>query len=184
LPANITVFASSSQALAPIYYSDAENLGEKLAVAGHTVVYGGGNNGLMGALARSVKTRGGRLIGVIPRMFRTKGFCFEQADEIIETDTLGERKAILCAKSDAFIVLPGGLGTLDELFDVLAQKQLKYHDKPVILLNIDSFFSPLLEYMAKLTKNNFISGRPLHELANDVGEVMRLLDRHLANKKS
>ncbi|MBN1524607.1 MAG: TIGR00730 family Rossman fold protein [Spirochaetales bacterium] len=154
---SITVFASSSGHLDQQYYTSARTTGKILAEQGFHIVYGGGNNGLMGAMAESAWSHGGKLSGVITRPLRERGYCFEQADEIIETETLDERKKIMEDKAEAFVVLPGGVGTLDELFSVLSKKQLGYHDKPVFCIECNGYFTALHDFFSILIKNNFTS---------------------------
>jgi uncharacterized protein (TIGR00730 family) len=123
-------------------------------------VYGGTSVGLMRAVAHAVHAEGGQVIGVIPEAIRDLGIAYEAADQLIVTRTMAERKAAMHELSRAFVVLPGGFGTLEEFFEVLTLRQLKYHDKPIVLLNVNSFFDPLLDLFQHLYSGRF--ARPEH----------------------
>ncbi len=133
---NICVYCASSDAVAPAYFRAAEALGQMIAQRGDTLVYGGAGIGLMGALARAVKAGGGHVIGVMPRVLAAEPITFALLDEFVITHDLRERKARMEALADAFLVLPGGFGTLEELAEILTLRQLREHTKPVVLLNI------------------------------------------------
>ena len=180
MPAIIAIFASSSEALPSTWYTRTEKFGEKLAIAGYEMIYGGGNNGLMGSFARGVHARCGKLTGVIPRFLREAGYCFEAARQIIVTETLAERKRIMHEKSDAFLALPGGYGTFDELFGVIAEKQLSCHDKPIVLWDIDSFFDPFFAFVAALKRQNCIGeiDHTLYEIVKTDDELLELLAKY------
>ncbi len=111
---------------------------------------------MMGALARSVKKNGGRVTGVNLELFVKKGLCYRDADEIIICKTMNERKQIMEDRSDAFIVLPGGFGTLEEFSEVLTLKQLHFHNKPIVLVNINGFYSKLVAWMENIFSENFV----------------------------
>lgn len=174
---HVAVFASSSENLPARYREAALRTGAALARAGFYIVYGGGNNGLMGELARGASKAGGRLVGVIPRALREAGFCFEKADEIIVTESLAERKRIMSERAAAFVCLPGGLGTLDECFSALAEKQLGFHDKPVLLYDLDGFFQPLAGLIAGLARDGFIPdhNETLFRIVKTDGELIAAL---------
>jgi hypothetical protein len=152
---SICVFSSSSDAVAPHYLAAATELGMVLATSGLTLVYGGGRVGLMGAVARSVHAHGGRVVGVIPGFLRRHEVAYEEADELIVTRDLRERKAIMEERADAFVALPGGFGTLEEILEILTLKQLATHAKPVVFLNTEQFFDPLLVLFEQLFVQNF-----------------------------
>jgi len=172
----IGVFASSSPNLSSQYYEMGYKLGESLASSGYALIYGGGNNGLMGPLAMGFKKKGGFLIGVIPKSLKEAGYCYQNADQIIVTENLSQRKLIINAQADAFLILPGGIGTFDELFTVLAEKQLGFHQKPIILVEIDGFFSPFLNYLSELQGKGFFSQyKNLFRIANSTDEALAIL---------
>jgi uncharacterized protein (TIGR00730 family) len=155
----ICVFCASSSTIHPAYFPPARRLGELLADHNYTLMYGGGKAGLMGALVTAYRSHGGKVRSVIPELFVRKGWCYEQADRIIKTKTMQERKALMCEKSSGFIALPGGNGTLDEILDVLTTKQLGFHNKPVILLNSRGFFNPLLRIFKRFYTQGFVPQR-------------------------
>jgi uncharacterized protein (TIGR00730 family) len=133
----------------------AEAFGALLARRGMGLVYGGGRVGLMGALARAVHAHGGKVVGVIPDFLRAREVAYEEADELIVTRDLRERKAIMESRSDAFVALPGGLGTLEEVLEILTLKQLSTHSKPVVFVNARGFFDPLLALFEQLYREQF-----------------------------
>src|SRR5690606_35836355 len=144
-PMNLTVYCASSNRIDAVYVQAAEELGALIGRGGHTLVYGGGSVGLMGVLAGAVHSHGGRVFGVIPKALRSlEGVAYEVADDLVETQTMQERKALMFNLGHAFVVLPGGFGTLEELLEVLTLKQLGYHDKALVLVDVGGFFQPLL----------------------------------------
>ncbi len=175
----VCVYSSSSSAIAPKFFDAAEELGALLAGRGLALVYGGGNVGLMGALARAVHAHGGRVIGIIPQFMRDQELAYEAADELILTRDLRERKAIMEARADAFLALPGGFGTLEEILEILTLKQLQAHAKPVIFLNTAGFYEPLMELFEQLYEERFTKPeyRHFYHLATDPHDALA----HLAS---
>lgn len=141
---SLCVFCGSRHGKRPEYTAAARAFGQALAERGITLVYGGGNVGLMGEVADAALQAGGRVVGVIPEFLRAKEVAHTGLSELIVTDSMHSRKAHMASLSDAFVALPGGLGTFDELFEILTWAQLGIHAKPVGLLNVDGFFDPLL----------------------------------------
>ena len=172
----VCVFCSSSDGLDPRFYALAADLGQRLGQRGDTVVFGGGRIGMMGALARAAVAAGGRVIGVYPAYFTD--LKEPAATEHVVTRDLAERKAYMTANADAFIVLPGGLGTLDELFDTLAPKSLKLHRKPVIVVNPDGFYDGLFAFLDDLLDRGFLrpEHRQLWQLVPNVDSALARLD--------
>ena len=166
---NICVYAASSDAVAPVYTEAAQTLGTALARHGHTLIYGAGNIGLMGVIARAVHAHGGRVVGVIPEKLRDLELAYREADELIVTTDMRERKALMERRADAFITLPGGFGTLEEILEVIVLKQLWYHDKPLVFLNINGIYDGLLRFFDRLIEEHFIKDthRDLYYLADD-----------------
>lgn len=156
---SVTVYCSSSCIVAPVYLSAARELGDLIARAGWDLVYGGNNLGSMGALAQAAREAGGKVIGVTPQSLVDDGSADEKCDELLVTSGMRERKALLEARGDGFIALPGGLGTLEELFEILVGKFLGYHAKPVVLLNIENFFAPLLSMIDHAVELGFMKPR-------------------------
>jgi cytokinin riboside 5'-monophosphate phosphoribohydrolase len=155
---NICVFCASSNSVHGTYKEIARNLGKIMAEGGFPLVYGGGNNGLMGALASGVRENGGRIIGVIPEVFMDKGVLYEQCDELVVTKDFRERKAVMEQKADAFIALPGGFGTLEELMEILTLKSLGLHGKPVVILDINRFYRHLMDFFRHMEGECFLAG--------------------------
>lgn len=154
---NICIYGASSNKLAQEYFDAAESLGALMAQGGHTLVFGGGQGGLMGAVARGAHAHGGDIIGVAPRFFDEPGILFEECTEFIYTETMRERKAIMEEKSDAFIVLPGGIGTYEEFFEMLTLKQLGRHSKPMAMLNTRSYYDPMAAMLQNTVDEGFMS---------------------------
>lgn len=176
---HICVYCSSSSAVDSVYTEAAWALGARLAARGDTLVYGGATAGLMGVVARSVHAGGGRVIGVIPRTLAEKQLAYQEADELVITRDLRERKAEMDARAEAFVVLPGGFGTLEELLEVLTLRQLRLHERPIILLNTAGFYEPLIALFEHLYRERFAKpARELYHLAADVDEVFAYLDSY------
>ena len=155
---HITVFCSSSNHVDSRFTKVAERMGCQLANRNITLVYGGGDVGLMGIMARAVHANGGRVVGVIPYALRSmEGVAYEVADELIMTDTMRERKAKMYERADAFVALPGGIGTLEEFMEVITLKKLGYHDLPIALVNTDGFYDRLLELFSEMIDSQFLS---------------------------
>jgi uncharacterized protein (TIGR00730 family) len=155
----VGVFLSSSANVAPVFLSAAEQIGQDLARAGFPVLYGGSNMGCMGALAQGVLRERGRLIGVLPEMDFMDGIVQEGLTEKIVVSDLSERKCHMIDRSDAFLFLPGGLGTLDEIMEVLALRQVGLHTKPSVFYNFLGFWTPLLEALETFGQQRMISAR-------------------------
>ena len=153
---NICLYGASSSAIAKSYINPTEELGAKIAERGHTLIYGGGAEGLMGAAARGVYSHGGKIIGIVPSFLNVDGILFDNCDEMIFTETMRERKQLLEEKSDAFIVTPGGVGTFDEFFEILTLKQLGRHSKPIAVFNINGYFDRLIEQLKNAVRMQFM----------------------------
>lgn len=175
---NLCVFAASSSVLIPLHVEAAEQLGRGMAAAGHALVFGGGHIGLMGVLARAVHQQGGRVIGVIPEKLRDLELAYEQADELIITQTMRDRKRIMEEKADAFVALPGGFGTLEEVMEILVLKQLGYHLKPLVFLNSGGIYDRLFQFFDGLIEHQLVrpNQRQLYAIANTADEVLTLLE--------
>ncbi len=180
----ICVYCSSSDAVAAGYFAAARETGRLLGQRRGTLVYGGGNIGLMGALARAVHEHGGKVIGVIPEFMREKELAYHLADELVVTGDMRERKAVMESRAEAFVILPGGFGTLEEMFEILTLKQLHRHQKPLIFLNTARFFDPLLELFEHLYREQFAKeeARAYYQVAATPAEVFALLDNYAPPK--
>jgi len=163
----IAVFCGSSPGNAPHYVELARHVGETLAKRGYGIVYGGGRMGLMGAVADSALEAGGEVIGVIPKALLDAELAHHGCTELEIVDTMHERKARFTALSDAFITLPGGIGTMEELWEVLSWAQIGYHNKPVGLLNDRGFYDHLLTLYAHLIEEGFVRFRHRDILIDD-----------------
>lgn len=156
----VTVYCASSNEVEAKYMDVAGEAGRLLAEHDLALLYGGGQVGLMGAIARSVHEHCGNVFGVIPEALKEReGVAYGLADELIITKTMQERKAILFTRADAFMVLPGGFGTLEEFMEVLTLKQLGYHNKPLTLVNTEGYYDPLLELFEHFFAEGFAAER-------------------------
>ena len=158
---SICVYCGSSEDIDPAYRQAAKDLGKAIAEHGDQLVYGGGSVGLMGDCARSVHEFGGKVVGVIPESLSTVEIAYHNADELIVTQTMRERKQIMDDRADAFVVLPGGFGTLEELAEILVLKILKYTDRPLIVVNPDGFYDPLIELFNHFVEHKFAKTKHL-----------------------
>jgi len=153
---SITVYASSSDMISRSYHEVAQKLGKIIAGKQIKLVYGGGPFGLMGTLADAVLDAGGAVCGVIPKFMVDRGWLHKRLSELIITKNMHQRKQIMAERSEACIALPGGVGTLEELFEILAWRQLGLYVNPVVILNIDGFYDNLIEMLDKIERERFM----------------------------
>lgn len=161
----ICVYCGSSRGGTPIYEAAARSLGSLLAQAGIGLVYGGGGLGLMGAIARAVRAGGGHVTGIIPDFLTGKEGVVLEVDEHIIVPDMHTRKRLMFERADAFVALPGGVGTLEELVEMMTWAQLGRHGKPILIANIAGFWTPLLELLQHMTEAGFIRKRHTADLA-------------------
>ena len=154
---NICLYGASSNTIDEKYIKQTEAFGETLAQRGHTLVYGAGAGGLMGAAARCVHKKGGEIIGVAPSFFNVDGILFENCTEMIYTETMRERKQIMEQKADAFVMVPGGIGTFDEFFEILTLKQLGRHNKPIAIFNQNGYYDSITALLDNAIKEGFMT---------------------------
>ena len=154
---NITLYGAASDRIDRAYIKGVEALGRAIAKRGHTMVFGAGSTGLMGAAARGVAAEHGRIIGVTPHFMHTLEPVSELCTELIATETMAERKTIMEEKADAFVIVPGGIGTFDEFFQILTLKVLGRHNKPIILYNIKGFWDNMISVIGTDLIKGFIS---------------------------
>jgi uncharacterized protein (TIGR00730 family) len=154
---SLCVYCGSRTGESPEFAAVAERVGNWIGSHGGQLVYGGGRNGLMGILADATLAAGGRVIGVIPKALVEKEWAHTGCTELHVVDTMHERKRIMAEHADAFLALPGGIGTLEEFFEVWTWRQLGYHAKPVGLLNLDGYYDDLLTFLNASVKNGFMS---------------------------
>ena len=152
----VCVYCGSGPGTNPRFVEAATALGKSFAENGISLVYGGGSVGLMGAVAKSVRDHGGAVIGIIPDFLVSRENAMARGQELIVTPDMHERKRLMFERSDAFVALPGGVGTLEELVEQLTWQQLGRHSKPVLLANIDGFWEPLLALLAHMRETEFI----------------------------
>jgi uncharacterized protein (TIGR00730 family) len=177
--AAICVYCSSSDSIDPSYLALASQVGTRLAAAGHSLVSGGGRVSMMGAVARAARAGGARTLGVIPSHLVSREEADTDADELVVVDTMRERKQIMEEISDAFLALPGGIGTLEELFEMWTSAVLGMHDKPVIVLDPDGFYAPLWIYLDALRDKGFVRQQALDVLhhVTSVDAAFELLEK-------
>jgi hypothetical protein len=173
----ICVYCGSSAGQDPGFRAAATRLGELLAAAGIALVYGGGSGGMMGAVATAVQAGGGEVIGVIPGFLTGRENVFRGAREVVVTEDMHERKRIMFERSDAFVALPGGIGTLEELVEQLTWAQLGRHKKPILIANINGFWSGLLGVLDHMDRSGFIhsTARLSYLVADDVETILPML---------
>jgi uncharacterized protein (TIGR00730 family) len=178
----VCVFGASSDDIRDVYVRETEHLGELMGQNDMDLVFGGGQHGLMGAAARGVRRSNGRVISISPFIFNEDDILFHDFSELYLTRDLIERKQLMLEISDSFVAVPGGIGTIDELFEVYAQSHLGYYRKPLILFNINGYFDKLWQFVCESHEEGFISDDGmLHcRMADSAEEVIRLLkDKNL-----
>ncbi len=177
----ICVYGAASPTIDPEYIEKVEIMGKEMVKRGHSLVFGGGGNGLMGAAARGVRSEGGHIIGVIPKFFGEEGVeaIFDSCDELIEPNTMRERKQIMEDHADAFIITPGGIGTFEEFFEILTLKQLCRHTKPIAIYNIKGYYNEMGEVMIQAIKKNFIRENcaDLYEITDDLKKLFDYIEK-------
>ncbi|HEX8325016.1 MAG TPA: TIGR00730 family Rossman fold protein [Tepidisphaeraceae bacterium] len=173
----VTVFLSSTTKVDKIYFDAAADLGRAIAAEGWTLVYGGNHIGCMGALADGARAAGGRVVGITPQFFIDRGVADLACDELLVTDHMRDRKHLLEQRADAFVALPGGLGTFEELFEIIVGRQLGLHAKRVVVLNVNDYYTPLLQLIERGIEQRFVRGesRELFDVARSVAEAIALL---------
>ena len=181
----ICVFGASSRDLKQVYYDEAYKLGEILARHGHSIVFGGGTSGLMGSVARGAKSCGGYVIGVAPKFFDEPGVLYDGCDEMLFTETMSERKKAMEDMSEAFITLPGGIGTFEEFFEALTLKQLGRHAKGMAVLNTNGYYDALEAMIARAVAEEFFteSGRALYEVFSDQEKLVDYIEHYSGEAK-
>lgn len=174
---SICVYCGSGHGTDPEFREAAEQLGREMAREGVTLVYGGGNVGLMGVVARAVLDHGGHVVGVIPEFLKAREIMIPDAQELIVVPDMHTRKRIMFDRADAFVALPGGVGTLEELVEQLTWAQLGQHRKPILMANVRNFWKPLLVLLAHMRETGFIrQGAEVHyQVAEGVSDVIPML---------
>ena len=153
---SICVYCGSNPGKSPEYAEAAERLGRDMAEADVRLVYGGGSVGLMGIVARTVLACGGNVTGIIPQFLKDREVMLKEVSELIVTADMHERKRIMFERSDAFVALPGGIGTLEEVVEMMTWAQLDQHEKPILIVNINGFWDPLIAQFGRMTGDGFL----------------------------
>lgn len=176
---NLCLYGASSDQIAPAYLQAVEALGEKLARRGHGLVFGGGAQGLMGAAARGVSSRSGYILGVAPSFFNVDGVLYPHCTEFIYTETMRQRKQIMEDRADGFIMVPGGIGTYEEFFEMLTLKQLGRHSKPIAVLNLDGYYDLLQQMLEQTIEQGFMKPacRELYGVFSDADALLDYLEQ-------
>lgn len=177
---SVCVFCGSSHGIRPVFGEAARSFGRYLAHSGRTVVYGGGNVGLMGELADAALSVGGKVVGVIPRALVAREVAHNRLTALHVVDSMHERKALMAELSDGFVAMPGGIGTMEEFFEIWTWGQLGLHRKPYGLLNVHGFYDPLLGFINELLATGFIKPRHREAVLVD-GDGERLVNRMQAS---
>ncbi len=174
---SLAVFCGSRVGIKPVYAAAGRTLGQGLAHAGIRLVYGGGRIGIMGVVADAVLAAGGEVLGVIPDFLTKMEVAHEQATEMVVTDTMHTRKLRLYEESDAFLIMPGGLGTFDETFEIITWRQLRLHDKPILICNVAGWAEPLVTMIEHAIGQGFADPacRQLFEVVDSVDAALNRL---------
>jgi len=173
---NICVFGASSNDIDQVYILAGEQLGREMAARKHALVFGGGQTGLMGAVVRGVNQGGGRSTGIAPAFFNLPGVLFADCTEFIFTETMRERKDLMDKKSDAFIMTPGGIGTMEEFFEIFTLKQLGRHSKPIGILNVNGYYDELISMLIHTAEKGFMDMKCM-DLLCVAEDPVELLDK-------
>lgn len=183
----ICVYCGSAEGLDPAYMAAARTLGGQIAAAGFGLVYGGASIGLMGEAARAALEAGGHVLGVIPGFLKSREVHLKEVSELIVTQDMHERKMQMFERSDAFVALPGGIGTLEELFEQMTWSQLGRHGKPIIIADVAGFWQPLLTMLDHMEAQSFLrkpfvsdAATPLYEVVAEPGKIVPRIETLLA----
>jgi len=173
----VTIYCSSSNEIPAIYFSETEKAIRKLTERGYGIRYGGGDRGLMGTVANTALKHGGKITGIIPVFMIEREWEHKGITELIHVKTMHERKALLLHNSCAVIAFPGGVGTIDELFDAVSLKKLGFYPYPIIIFNINNYFDPLNKLMLKMTGENFLdTSDDLLNIAASADEIIEIIE--------
>lgn len=174
---SICVYCGSRSGVNPAYETAAQSIGTWIGEHGGQLVYGGGRTGLMGTVANATKAAGGRVVGVIPQALVDKELANQACDELHIVTSMHERKAMMAERSNAFLALPGGIGTFEELFEVWTWRQLGYHDKPIGLFNVESYYTSMLAFLESTVAQGFLGAwqMDLIRASDDPAELMKFL---------
>ena len=176
----LCVYGAASNNIDSEYIKKTEEMGRMLVKRGHSMVYGAGANGLMGAAARGCHEMGGEIVGVVPTFFNVDGVIFPHCTELIRPETMRERKRIMEHSADGFIITPGGIGTFDEFFEILTLKQLSRHEKPIVIYNINNYYDAMEAFIQNAIDQGFLKEacHKLYHVCSDVNEIFDYLDNY------
>lgn len=178
----ICVYGAASSEIEKSFIEAGEDLGRKMVERGHSLVFGGGRNGMMGAVARGIAEKGGKILGISPKFFEENNaeISFVNCTEFIHTETMRERKRLLDESSDAFIISPGGIGTFDEFFEILTLKQLGRHNKAIVIFNVNGYFDSMIKMMEVAIEKRFITTDcvDLYKVTNTVEETLDYIEKY------
>ena len=184
----ICIFGAASAQIDRCYVEAVEDLAEKMAKRGHSLVFGAGGSGLMGAAARGTKRGGGYIHGVIPKFFREERLesIYDQCDELTFTDTMAERKTTMEDDCDAFIIVPGGIGTLEEFYEVITLKQLGPHHKAIAFYNLNGYYDTLEKFMHEMSEKKFMAAacHEMYRIFTDAEELFAYLENYVPDVTS
>ena len=184
----ICIFGAVSAQIDRCYVEAVEDLAEKMAKRGHSLVFGAGGSGLMGAAARGTKRGGGYIHGVIPKFFREERLesIYDQCDELTFTDTMAERKTTMEDDCDAFIIVPGGIGTLEEFYEVITLKQLGRHHKAIAFYNLNGYYDTLEKFMHEMSEKKFMAAacHEMYRIFTDAEELFAYLETYVPDVTS
>ncbi len=178
---NICIYGASSAEIDPVFLETSEQFGRLIAKRGHTLYFGGGDSGVMGAAARGVRAEGGKMVSVVPSFFNVDGVLYPHADQIIYTDTMSARKQFLEKESDAFAALPGGIGTYDELFECITDKSLGIHNKPIAILNTAHYYDIISRLLEHTIEYKFMKPecRSLYRFFEDGADLISYFENYI-----
>lgn len=176
----ICVYGASSNTIDPVYVETVEKMGVELARRGHSLVFGAGRHGLMGAVARGVRAGSGKILGVVPKFFGEMDveILYPDCDELIQPDTMRQRKQIMEDNADAFVMVPGGIGTFEEFFEILTARQLCLHNKPIAIYNVNGYYDQLDRTIRVAMAQNFVQAEvlDLYHLTDSAEDLFRYLE--------
>ncbi|MBQ8204150.1 MAG: TIGR00730 family Rossman fold protein [Clostridia bacterium] len=180
----ICIYGASSNIIDSVYIEGGEDLGRRLAKRGHAIVYGGGAEGMMGAVARGMSQENGEIIGIAPSFFKVDGVLYDKCTKFLYTDTMRDRKKMMEDLSDAFLVTPGGIGTYDEFFEILTLRQLCKHLKPIAIFDINGYFKPLIDMLEQTIKEKFMpdTNRKLYFVSDNPDDIIDYLENYKATE--
>ena len=177
----VAVYGAASNKIDEIYLNRVEELGKKLAENGHSLVFGGGSTGLMGAAARGFHAANGKILGIAPTFFKSvDGALYEHCDEVVYTESMRERKFLLEEHADAFIITPGGVGTFEEFFEAFTLKQLGLHNKAMVIYNIDGYYNTMKLMIEEAIEKKFMNpaNRELYIFLDNDDEIIEYLKNY------